>query len=540
MPLRVNKGRRFRLLGFIMRKLRFIGKLLQEPSKQSGGEPFPDTDVSMKLEQNIQHILSKLGGSPDVTVRRFAIRTPKIETAAIVFIDGLVDKRVVNENILRPLMRAPEEETGKFSSIADYAEHFLLTAGELTHTESLAELVEAALSGDIALLLDNQKTALVIGAKGWEKRGVSEPDTEVVVKGPRDGFTETLRTNTALLRRKISHPSLTFETMKLGRKTRTNVCIAYLKGVVHEKLVDEVRRRLRRIDVDGIAAGGFIEELIEDAPFSPFATVAYTERPDVCAAKILEGRVGLIVDGTPVVYTVPMLFAESFQSPDDYNFRSLYSTIVRWGRYLAFLITILAPAVYVALSSYHHELIPTQLLITMAAAEEGTPFPSFVEVIAMGIVFEILREAGIRLPRPIGQAVSIVGALVIGEATVSAGLVGAPVVIVVALTAISSFVAPAQVEAGTILRLFLTGMAGALGAYGIIAGMLIIYVHLSGLRSFGVPYLSPLAPLTPNDLKDTAARAPLWAMFTRPRLIGWRDPERQEFRLMPKPPGSDE
>ncbi|HBG16703.1 MAG TPA: spore germination protein, partial [Firmicutes bacterium] len=317
---------------------------------------------------------------------------------------------------------------------------------------------------------------------------ITEPDTEQTIKGPREGFTENIRTNTAMLRRKIADPGLKFEQMKIGERTGTTVSIAYVKGIVNEKLVEEVRRRLKRINTDMVLDANYLSEFISDAPFSPFPTVAFTERPDVTAAKLLEGRVAIFVDGTPVVNTAPTLFIESFQNPDDYNFHFLFATMIRWIRYLAFFLGILLPAFFVALTTYHQELIPTPLLISMAAAMEGVPFPIVIEVVAMGAVFEILREAGVRLARPIGQTISIVGALVIGQATVAAGLVAAPTVIVIALTAIASFVVPTQQEIGIILRLGLTFLAGILGAYGILVGLLLTLIHLTSLRSFGVPY----------------------------------------------------
>lgn len=529
-----------RLFSFFRRKLRFIKQLMQEPAQTEAGPLKSKDALTLSLDQNLDELKMLVNQSPDVIIRRFAIKVPRMEQAAIVFVDGLTDKNVINESILRPLMLESGKEGQLFSTPQDYAEELLLTVGELKRTHSMNDLVAGVLSGDTAVLFHQEQVALLISTEGWEKRAISEPDTEVIVKGPRDGFTESLRTNTALLRRRIGDASLTFEALIVGKKTKTDIVIGYVKGIVNEKLVEEVKRRLRRINTDGILEAGFIEQFIEDAPFSPFATVGYTERPDVCAAKLLEGRIAIFVDGTPVVNTVPLLFIENFQNPDDYNFRPFYSTFVRLGRYLAFLISILSPAIYVALSSYHQELLPTPFLITLAAATEGTPFPAIIEAIGMGIVFEILREAGIRLPRPIGQAVSIIGALVIGEATVTAGLVGAPVVIITALTAIASFVVPKQVEVGAVLRLFLTLLAGILGACGIVAGLLAIFIHLAALRSFGVPYLTPITPLTPNDLKDVAVRAPIWMMLTRPRLIGWQDPVRQSFRLMPHPPEDEE
>jgi spore germination protein KA len=320
--------------------------------------------------------------------------------------------------------------------------------------------------------VDGVAEVLVLSTVGWEKRAIEEPPSEVVVRGPREGFTETLRTNTALLRRKIRNPNLTFEIMNIGKQTKTEVCIVYIRGIAYDSLVAELKRRLQRIKTDSILESGYIEEFIEDAPFSIFETVDYTERPDAIAGKVLEGRVAIIINGTPVVLTVPAIFLEFFQSPEDYYLRSYYSTLVRLVRYAAFAFSLLSPAIYVALVTFHQELLPTPLLISIAAAKEGVPFPAAFEAISMGLVFEILREAGIRQPRPIGQAVSIVGALVIGQAAVTAGFVSAPMVIVVALTAIASFVTPKLSDLTALLRILLTIMAGCLGAFGIMIGLL--------------------------------------------------------------------
>lgn len=524
----------------ILRKIKFIS-LLIEDSNQENAETDIKSKISGSLKKNLKFINNKIGKSSDFVSRKIMIGSEEKIEASIIYIEGLVDKTYISENILKPLMleaRLVDNEKMPINSsnVIDFIQSNTLSTSELKYTVDLNCLIESVLTGETAILINNVKKALIIGTRGWEARSIQQPETEVIVRGPREGFTETLRTNTAQLRRKIHNPNLTFETMKLGKQTRTDICIAYIKGLANEKLIEEVKRRLKGIQTDAILESGYIEEFIEDAPFSPFSTIANTERPDVAAAKILEGRAAILVDGTPFILTVPMLFVESLQVSEDYYSRPFYSTLIRWIRFIAFLITILLPALYVALATYHQEIIPTSFLITMIAASEGTPFPAFVAALFMGIIFEILREAGVRLPRPVGQAVSIVGALVIGEAAVSAGIVSAPMVIMVALTAISSFVVAAQTDVATILRIFLTILAGVLGAFGIMIGMLGILIHMASLRSFGVPYLSPLAPLSPRDLKDVIVRAPLWAMFTRPRTIAWQDPQRQDFRMMPHPP----
>lgn len=524
----------------IFRKMKFLKLLFKNDQEEHSKKTDSEVKIVKNIDKNIEFVREKFGKSSDLVIRRITIGSGRKKEAAVVYVEGLVDKTTVNESILRPLMvdarLVDNEGTVLKKNIVDLIQSSTITIGDIKNTKKLNYLVDSILTGETAVIINGCKKALLIGTRGWEERGIQQPETEVVIRGPREAFTETLRTNTAQLRRKIHNPNLVFESMKLGEQTKTEVCIAYIKGIANEKLINEIKRRLERVQTDAILESGYIEEFIEDAPFSPFSTVANTERPDVTAAKILEGRAAILVDGTPFALTVPMLFVESLQISEDYYSRPYYATIIRWIRFTALFVSILSPAVYVALATYHQEIIPTPLLITMIAATEGTPFPAFFAALMMGVVFEILREAGVRLPRPVGQAISIVGALVIGEAAVSAGLISAPMVIMVALTAIATFVVSAQSDAATILRLFLVILAGCLGAFGIMIGLLGILIHIVSLRSFGAPYFSPIAPLSFRDLKDVIIRSPIWAMFTRPRTIGWHDPQRQDFMLMPHPP----
>lgn len=515
---------------------REIAKVKKEFAKE--GFVNEEKDLAPTLTANLDLIQKELNNSSDLIIRRFSLGDQLKDQGAVVFIDGLVDKKQIEWSILRPLMlmKGPGLEKANGADRLEYIELNLITVGEIKREYRLDQVVAAVLSGKTVLMIDGAEEALAITTPGWEKRSVNEPDSEVVVKGPREGFTETLRTNTALLRRKLGDPGLTLETLQVGTRTKTDVCIAYLKDIADPKLIKEIRLRLEKINTDGLLSAEALEEFIEDSPLSFFATIGYTERPDVVCAKLLEGRAAILVDGTPVVLTAPFLFVENFQSPDDYNFKPFFGSLIRWVRYTAFGISILLPASYVALTAFHQELIPTQLLITIAAATEGTPFPGVIEALAMGLVFEILREAGIRLPRPIGQTISIVGALVIGEATVTAGLVGAPLVIVIALTAITSFVTPALVQESTIIRFGLTLLAGILGAFGITIGLLAILIHLTSLRSFGVPILSPITPMDLRGLaQDVLLRAPWWAMFNRPKAIGGKELIRQDYYSRPGP-----
>ena len=530
------------MFAYILKKIKFWQVKNQNPIKDDDAQKQSGPSISRDLGKSLGMLRNVLGESSDIVIREFYFGNQGQLRGALIFIDGLSDKSVINESVIKPLMydsRLTRKEEKQETADMDAIRSTMLSVGNIKQVSSVGEAVEGCLAGDTVLLVNGSEEGLVISSRGWETRGVQEPKTESVVRGPREGFTETLRTNTTLLRRKIRNPDFTLESMKLGQRTKTSICIAYIKGVANPRLIEEIRRRLKRIDTDSILESGYIEQFIEDAPFSIFPTIANSEKPDTVAAKLLEGRAAILVDGTPFVLTAPMVFIESFQSAEDYYSRPYFASLLRMLRFISFFISMLAPATYVALTTFHQELIPTPLLFTMVAAHEGVPFPAVVEAGIMMVTFEILREAGVRLPRPVGQAISIVGALVIGESAVSAGLIGAPMVIIVAITAVSSFVVSAQTDTGAILRFIMLILAGVMGEFGIMIGLLGLSVHLASLRSFGTPYLSPVAPLSPRDMKDVFIRAPIWAMFTRPRTIGWHDPQRQDFRLKPGPPNEE-
>jgi len=523
-------------LRYLLKKVGFLISMKKSHITGSSGQQaksFPPLTASLK--ENLNVIQSILGTSGDIVVREFTFGTRTRSNAALIFVDGLVNKTIINEGIIRPLTYDTYlMDNDKIPPLnIDFIKQALLAVGDVKETKEVGEIIAALLYGNTILLVNGMAVALDIDTKGWDTRSIEEPRIERTVRGPREGFTETLRSNTALLRRKIRNPDFTLEHMVIGNKTHTLVCLAYLDGLAPRALVEEVKRRLNLINADAILESGYIEEFIEDAPYSPFATIGNSEKPDRIAARILEGRVGILVDGTPFVLTMPMLFWEGFQAAEDYYSRPYYASFIRSLRFLSFFITLLAPAVYVALANYNPELIPSSLLITMAAAAEGTPFPAVLETILMVLIFEILREGGIRLPAPIGSALSIVGALIIGEATVSAGLIGAPQVVVTGIAAVSSFLVITHTDAVTLLRFILIIMAGITGFFGIGISLLAILIHLCALRSFGVPYLAPLTTLSLSrkNLSDTIVRAPLKTLLARRFSINDLDPERQAFRL---------
>ncbi|OPJ55384.1 spore germination protein [Alkalithermobacter paradoxus] len=495
----------------------------KKSNEHLGSELIPNKIVEVKEKLN-----KAFENCSDFVLREIAL--DKDVRIIVAFIDGLVNNQNVNESIIRPLILYKGEDKCSIKFIKES----ILNICQAKEVNDFNNTLDSILSGDTIIYVDGQDSAIKCDARGWEARSVQQPDTESVIRGPRDAFTETLSTNVALIRRRIKSTKLKFESMKIGRESKTDVCIAYIEGIADEDIISTLRRRLSNIDVDAVLDSGMIEQLIEDGPSSIFPTVGSSERPDRVASRLLEGRVAIICDGSPFVVTVPYLFIESIHVSEDYYSKPYFMSYTRAIRFLALLTTTLLPALYVAVSSFHVNIIPLELLLSMASAAEGIPFSPFIESIAMMVVFEILREAGIRMPRPVGQAVSIVGALVIGESAVAAGLVSSSMVIIVSLTAISSFVVPSMNEVVTLLRIVCLIAANILGLLGVFFVLMVVVLHLVSLRSFGVPYLYPFSPLNIMDMKDAIIRAPLWMMISRPLIFNHKNVQRMKIKAMKK------
>jgi spore germination protein KA len=523
------------VFGKIIKAIKFFNRrhAKEQSGRQKGKNVAGQTVIHKNIESNLANLKHVLGKSNDVIFREFEVGNKKPTKAFVCFIDGLGDKNLINEFITKALMVdihiIHPDENFLSPNILALVKEKVLSATEVTEADSFDRVLDGILSGDTALFIDGSMKVLLISARGGETRAVAEPDTEVSVRGPRDGFTEILRVNTSLLRRKIKNPRLIFEPLRLGKQTRTEINIVYIEGIANQEVIAEVRRRLHRIDTDVILESGYLEQFIEDHPFSPFATIGNSEKPDKVAAKLLEGRIAILCNGTPFALTVPFLFIEAIQVSEDYYSRPYLASITRGLRLISFLVTLIVPALYVAVETFHQEMLPTVLLITMAAAREGIPFPSFVEAMIMGTIFEVLRESGIRLPRQVGQAVSIVGALIIGEAAVNAGILSAPMVIVGALTGITSFIVPALLDGIILFRIFLVLLSAAFGLYGIAIGLIIMLAHMCSLSSFGTPYLAPMAPTVWKDLQDTLIRVPLRLMKSQAKSISRPNGGGREF-----------
>lgn len=456
----------------------------------------------------------------------------------LIYIDGLSDTKTLDEVVLKPMMfDGLPNALGNLPRVEQIIEQHLVAIAQVQKVSKIADLVNGVLKGGVALLVDGVSKSLVADLKGFEKRSIEEPAAESTIRGPRDGFTEVLRINTSLVRRRVRSAKLKMEAITVGQVSQTDIVIAYIDGIAPDTILEEVRKRIRRIQIDGVLESNYIEEFIEDFTWSPFPQVQNSERPDVICSSLLEGKVAIFIDNTPFVLVVPMTFWSGLQAADDYYERSLYTTFIRIIRYSLFNIALLFPSLYVAIVTFHPQLVPTTLLLSIAASREGVPFPTIVETALMEFMFEGLREAGIRLPKSIGSAVSIVGALVIGQAAVQAGIVSAPVVIVVATTGIASFAIPRYNLGASyrFLRFPMLILAGVLGIYGVVIGIFFIIIHLLKLRSFGVPYLSPVAPLIFKDLKDVFIRVPRWSMTHRPAFISGADKKRALEGQQPTP-----
>jgi spore germination protein KA len=458
---------------------------------------------------------------------------------AIVYLEGIVDNQSIQEFLLESMMKDDEKEKVNEYDALDLISEDMMAVSNVSFIHNWDDLFLALMAGDTLILVDGIDQALSAGTQGGEKRSIAESTTQMVVRGPKGAFTESIGTNTAMVRRIIKTPDLWTESFKIGRVTKTDVTLMYIHDIANDKVINEIRQRLNKIDIDSILESGYIEQLIEDETMTPFPTVYNTERPDVVAGNLLEGRIAIFVDGTPFVLIAPAVFMQFFQSAEDYYARFDIATSIRLLRIFMFLISLIAPATYVAVTTFHQEMVPTTLIVAIAAQREAVPFPAFVEALLMEVTFEILREAGIRLPKAIGSAVSIVGALVIGQAAVQASIVSPAMVIIVSITAIASFATPSfdmAISARLIRFLFMLG-AATFGFYGIILVLLMMVVHLCSLRSFGVPYMAPFAPFIPVNNGDTVVRLPWWTLRQRPRLIS-TNTVREGTNQRPQPPAS--
>lgn len=501
------------------------------PSEINKGEPLPGNgSVSASLRENKQ-VIEELFGLPDnkdIVTRIFSINTAPPVDCLAVFIDGMTDK-TVQDLLFQALMRFAEQLTPDHrGKIAELVKEALLPGNQVKLISGLKDVLSAINIGDTILFLDGCAEAVAVETKGWEHRSVERPVTEQIVHGPQEAFTETLRANTGLLRKIIKNENLTTEFFVVGVRSHTIVAVMYLRDLANPGLVSEVNRRIKSIKTDYILDSGVLEQFIEDHPYNLSPTVLATERPDRVASKILEGRVAILVDGSPFVLTVPSTMYEQLHTGEELYSRWPYGTFIRWLRATAFLLSFLLPGFYLAVVLFHQEMLPTELLLAIAGNREKVPFPSVIEVLLMEFSFELIREAGLRIPGIMGTTIGIVGALILGQAAVQANIVSPILVILVAVTGLASFAIPYYSLAFSlrIYRFFYIALGATLGFFGISMGLFAQIILTANLKSFGAPYLAPTGPKT-SDWADLVTVAPVFFHERRPDYINPREISRQ-------------
>ena len=472
---------------------------------------------TVSLDQNMA-ILQALFVDVDILrVKIIENRHQKTLRFGIAFCDGVVNTSIINDNILRPLMISEAAQPGP--ALMDVLMSQVVQVAETEETADFVKIIEAVSYGDTVLFADGIAKALILNTKGFATRSTTEPENERTLSGPREGFTESIMQSLSFIRRKVRTNELKMKFLSVGTRTKTSICVSYINGLADKRILDEVCKKLNEIDIDGVLDSNYITELIRDKKWALFRSTGYTERPDVVVGRLLEGRVAIFIDGTPSVLTVPYLFIENFQSNEDYYLNFYYSTYSRLLRIIGFFLTVGVPGFYIAIVAFHHEMIPTQLLINVAAERQSVPLPAAIEAFIMLVVFDILRETGIRMPSNIGQALGIVGALVIGQAAVEAKMVAAPMIIVVGITGITNLLVPKLNAPVIYFRFFVLLASSIFGFFGFVLSTSCMLIHIFNLTSFGIPQVTLDGNYQYQEMKDLAFRSPWWWMRTRPRQL---------------------
>ena len=481
-----------------------------------------DDAISENLMDNLIKLRQEFGQSADLTIREFTVGKFK---AAVITIEGMVNKLMVGENILKPLNQFNTDGLDINESFKFIRDN-IFAATEQDQLSVMTEVMSLIMSGFAVLMFDGIPAAIAVGVQGFSFRGISEPLSESVLRGSREGFVEAVRINVSMIRRRIKSPKLRFESYFIGEQSKTNVYLCYMDGAVAPQVLKSIRDKLKTINMDSVIESGYIQPFFEQKPLSLFSTVGTTERPDTVCGKVMEGRVAVLVDGTPFALIIPHLFVENFQTIDDYTSRPYYATLIRILKYISFFASIFLPGIYVAIGTFHQEMLPDNLLYNIAKAEMNTPLTLLEEALLIHIVFEIVKEAGLRLPKPIGQAVSIVGGLVLGDTAVSSGFIGAPMVIIVALSAITGFVIPKLNEPIVAIRFISIIAGGYMGIFGVMVIMSMMWCNICAMNSNGIIYTTPVSPFGKTFWQDVAAR------------IGWKSLGKRNL-VIQKLPGSE-
>lgn len=463
------------------------------------------------LSKNVEYIKSRLGDSSELVCKE--ISTPKCNMA-ILYLMGLNDTEKLSKFVIDPLSKLTQK-VDKLSTLTTS----VITLGETEIEGDNNKIVSAVLKGKAILIVDGFDKCIILAVDTCKERSIAEPPTSTVLKGPRAGFVENLKTNLSVIRKILATPKLKTKSIEVGKYTQTQVSILYIDDIVDHEIVDMVTKKIQEIDIDGVIDSFYISAYLEDRKNSMFRQVGNSEKPDVIASKLLEGRVAIVVDGSPMVLTVPYIYMEDIQSGDDYYSNHSRATFIRWIRMMAIFITLLAPSLYIAVVLHHNKAIPLKFLISIVNSTKGLPLTPFAEILFVLLLFEILYEASVRMPKYLGLALSIVGALILGDTAVKAGLISPPAVMIVAVSGLTIYCVPEQAPQLYLLRMLFTLAGGFLGFYGITALMIFLVLYLCDFDSYKSAYLAPIAPFVENDIKDMLYKTDLVNMNTRPQSI---------------------
>lgn len=449
------------------------------------------------------------------------------KTISIFYIESLIDKALFAEGILAPLEKLARQ-TKSTQGLKQKIMQEIVSISSVTESEEPQKIIDNILSGFAEIVLDD--AAIDCPIFGVEKRGVEEPPNSKVIKGPREGFVEDIYTNMGLIRKRIKSLQLRVVDEFVGERTKTRISLIYLEDVVRPDVVKNVREKIKKIDIDAIIDSYYIESFLEENKLKFFRRVGNTEKPDIFCAKVLEGRVGILVDGSPVALTVPFVLFEDLQSAEDYYTIPTMATFTRIMRIFGLIFAILIPAVYVALQSYNYRILPINFLITLLSSIEGLSIPPLVEILIVLFLFEVITEASVRMPNSLGMALSIIGALALGNTAVDAGIISPPSIVIVAISSVAIYIIPDQIAETRILRILFTVIGGIIGLYGVVVSFIILTTFLCSIDSYGVPYMSPIAPSIRKDKKDGFIKQPIEAMKVRPTFFAGKDKVRQGGR----------
>lgn len=508
---------------------RFFNK---KPFNVNSTEEEKDYILSTKLADNLNVFLPFINKNMDIIYRPIILNTPDETQAAVIYINGIADQDLLQQGILRPLIHDLNSEDFKINGInylIDFISKSSLTVGKIRKTNNKKQVIDGIFDGLVVIMIDGNEQAILVDITQPEYRNIEEPPTERTQKGPREGFIEDITVNISLIRKRLRDPNLVIEKTEIGKRTKTDVAIIFIEDIADPNMVQEIRNRLNKVDIDGISSMGELEQLIEDNILSVFPQFMNTERPDRVIAQLLEGRIALLMNHSPEVLILPSLFINFLQASEDYSDRPYVATINRLFRYLAFILSISLPPLYIALLSFQPELIPFDLLVTFIQAREKVPFPVVVEVLIQEAIIQLVVEAGLRLPITIGQTVGVVAGIVLGQAAISANLASPAIIIIVAMTTIATYSLPnySMVLATRLLRFLMLVATAMFGLFGFSLGWLLILIHLTTLESMGVPFFSPIAPTRYRDLNDALFRVPTKALTRRPTSIPHQDDKRQ-------------